>query len=334
MRNARPGLNLLAAALFLAASSGLFAISIPKSIPTPTAEVTDFRLEAISLRDVTFKFVLEVKNPYPVGLSFDGMTLNFTVEGAKVMSVASQGGFSVKAKGVKSNSFTVTLTYASIIKLVKNYIEKDWLNTVIDGTLVIPIPKVPGLSGLPPNVTFEYKFKKKIPAIKPQVAILDFSVKPPTKEEVSKAAVASGKKVNPDKAAAAFKDLLSGKKPKEQVIDPAELDLPLTVSYTISVRNEAKGPLTFNKLGYELLVNGETLVAGESAKVRREGNLSLITVDNVFSSKKLSKNVKALFADRGGRFGVKGSASIKLPDEIRKEPVTLSVDEAGSFKLR
>lgn len=81
-------------------------------------------------------------------------------------------------------------------------------------------------------------------------------------------------------------------------------------------------------------MNGESLVAGESAKVSREGGRSLITVDNAFISRKLSKNVKALFADKGGSFGVKGSAMIKLPDEVRKNPLPLGVDEAGAFKLR
>jgi len=322
--------RILASVLLLAAATGLFAFSVPK----PSAEVTDFRLEAISLRDVTFKFVLAVKNPYPIALKFDGMTLNFTVEGVKVFTAANQGGFSVKAKGEKSNTFTVTLAYEAIIKLVKNYIEKDWLDTVVDGALTIPIPKIAAIPNLPPDVTFKYKFEKKIPAIKPQVAILDFTVKPPTKEQIAKAAVAAGKKVDADKALGAFKSLLAGKKPAEQVIDPADLDVPLTVSYTISLKNEARGPLSFDKLGYELFVNGESLVVGESSALRREEGRTLVTVDNVFSSRKLSKNVKALFADKGGRFGVKGSATIKLPDEIRKEPVALGVDESGVFKLR
>ncbi len=110
--------------------------------------------------------------------------------------------------------------------------------------------------------------------------------------------------------------------------------MPLTVSFTIEVANEAKGNLSFDKLGYELFVNGESLVVGESAKVVRQGNRTLITVDNVFSARKLSKGIKALFSDRRGSFGVRGSASIKLPDEIRKEPVALAIDESGSFSLR
>jgi hypothetical protein len=330
MRLSRAARRLAAFALLFSSSAFLAAIDLPK----PSAEVRSFRLEAMSLRDVTFRIELAVKNPYPVGLSFDGMTLSFTVEGSKVFTAATQGGFKVGARSEKSNSFDVTLAYDAIIKLVKDYAGKDWLNTVVDGSLVIPIPKVPGLVGLPPNVSFSYRFEKKIPAIKPRVAVVGFSVKPPTQAEVASAIVKAGKKADPGKALGVFKNVLEGKKPDSPVIDPADIDVPLTVSFTIEVANEAKGSLSFDKLGYELYVNGEKLVAGESSKVERRGGSMLITVDNSFSSKKLSKGVRTIFADRKGSFGVKGSASIKLPDEIRKEPIALGIDESGSFSLR
>ena len=112
-----------------------------QSIAKPTAEITRFQIQAISLRDVTFQFELTVSNPYPLGLSFSGLTLDFSVEGSKVFSAANQGGFSVPAKGKKSSTFNVKLAYADIYKLVQNYSTKEWLNTVINGTLAIPLPK-------------------------------------------------------------------------------------------------------------------------------------------------------------------------------------------------
>lgn len=329
MKTTRCGPRLLGAALFLCLSSGLFAFELPK----PSAKVTSFRLEAISLRDVSFRIDLAVTNPYPVPLSFDGMSLGFSVEGAKVFDTRTKGGFSVGAKSEKSSSFSVTLAYDAVIKAVKSYLDKDWLDTVVDGQLVIPIPKVPGLAGLPPSVSFSYRFERKIPAIKPQVSILDFTVRPPTEGQIAEAAAKAGKKLNPGKALGVFKSVLAGKKPAEPVIDPAELDVPLTVSYTMAIANEAKGPLSFDKLGYELYVNGERLVLGEGAKVVREGNRSLITVENVFSSKQLSKGVKALFSERRGRFEVKGKASMRLPAEISAEALPLAIDESGDFKL-
>ncbi len=322
------------AALFSALCAPLGAFDLPKplaDLPKPTAEMKRFQVEAITLRDVTFLFELAVKNPYPVALSFKGMTLGFTVEGAKVFTATSQGGFSVPANGEKSNTFTVTLAYDAIIKLVKDYVSKDWLTTVIDGTLVIPLPSIPRL---PPDVTFTYSLTKKIPAIKPRVALLNFSVLPPTREQVAAAIEQAGRKTDPGKALGVFKDVLAGKKPAAPVIDPADLDVPLTVAFTIEIRNEARGPISFDKLGYELAVNGDRLVTGESTQIVKEKGRDLVTVSNVFSSAKLSKNVKALFSSRKGTFGVKGSASIKLPDEVRKEPIPLTFDEGGSFSVK
>jgi len=299
--------------------------------PKPSAEIKRFQVEAISLRDVTFLFELAVKNPYPVKLTFDGLKLDFLVEGNKVFSVADQGGFSVKAKGEKSNTFTVTLSYDAIIQLVKDYASKEWLDTVIDGVLVIPLPKTPGL---PKNVRFTYRLSQKIPAVKPRLAITSFTVTPPSSEQVAKALAKAGSKVPPAKALGVFKDVLAGKKPAAPVIDPAELDLPLAVSFTLEIKNEARGKLGFDALDYELLVNGESLVSGTSTGVVKEADRTLVTVTNEFSSRRLSQNVRALFADRSGAFAVKGRASLKLPDEIRKEPIPLSFDEAGTFKLK
>ncbi len=318
------------------AFAALFIAFMPFSagaqlLAKPTAELTRFQIEAISLRDVTFLFELSVKNPYPVALTFSGLSLDFSVEGAKVFSTSSQGGFSVAARATKANVFTVTLAYDAIIKVVKDYASKDWLNTVVDGKLVIPLPKTPGL---PADISFSYKLEKKIPAIKPSIAIVGFTVTPPSAADISAAALKAGKKVDADKARSAFSDLLSGKAPSAQVIDPAELDVPLQVRYTIEIKNDAKGPLSFNSLDYELFINGESLVLGKSSDVKRDGQRILVTITNSFSSKRLSKNIRALFSSKKGDFRVQGSASLKLPDDIRKEAIALSFDEKGSFSLK
>lgn len=302
-----------------------------QSLAKPTAEITQFQIVAITLRDVTFQFELTVSNPYPLGLTFSGMTLDFSVEGSKVFSTANQGGFSVPAKGRKSSSFSVKLAYADIYKLVQNYATKDWLDTVINGSLSIPLPRIPGL---PANVSFAYKLEKKIPAIKPTVAITGFTVTPPSAAEVSAALVKAGKKADPDRARGAIADVLAGKKPVAPVIDPADLDLPLKISFTIQIRNEARGPLNFNALGYELFINNESLVIGDSSSIKQDGQQVLVTVSNTFSSKRLTSGVKALFADGKGSFRVTGSASIKLPDDISKQPIPLGFDEAGTFSIK
>jgi LEA14-like dessication related protein len=140
------------------------ASMLPGGLAEPKAELKRFEVASLSLRDITFLVEISVKNPYPLALPFDGMGLDFSVEGAKVFSVASQGGFTVPASGTKSNSFTVTLTYADVIKVVRDYAAKDYLRTVIDGTLSIPLPALPGL---PPRYTFDWSLEKMIGNLPP-----------------------------------------------------------------------------------------------------------------------------------------------------------------------
>jgi len=288
-------------------------------------------VEAISLRDVTFLVELSVKNPYPLGLSFAGMSMEFWVEGSKVFSAAASGGFAVPARGSKANAFTVTLSYADIAKVVADYAAKDMLATKMKGVLVIPLPAIPGL---PKDISFNYELDRKIPAIKPRVAIVDFAVKAPSADEIAKAALKAGKKLDAEKARSAFADMFAGKKPSVVPIDPAELDIPLSVSFTVEVTNEAKAALSFSSLDYELLVNGESLVRGVSSAVRVEGARTFVTITSVFSSKRLSSALRTIFSERKGAFVVTGKAQLKLPDAIRKEPVPLTFSESGSFKLK
>jgi LEA14-like dessication related protein len=317
----------LALLVLLAASQAAFAAGIAE----PKAELKRFEVAALSLRDITFLFEVAVKNPYPVALPFDGMGLDFSVEGAKVFSAASQGGFTVPASGSKSNAFTVTLAYEDVIRAVKGYATKDYLRTVIDGTLSIPLPK---LRGLPKSFTFDWSLEKMIPAIKPRVSVLDFKVVPPTQAQIKDALARAGRNLDAGTVLTTLQNVLQGKKPAGGGIDPSDLDLPVSVSFTIELANEAKADLSFARLGYELGVNGDQLVAGESTEVVREAGRSLITVVSTFSSRSLSQNIRRLFQDRTGTFTLHGTAAVKLPDEIRKDPVPLDFEEGGSFSIR
>ncbi|MDA8427547.1 MAG: LEA type 2 family protein [Treponema sp.] len=339
MRRFMAVLALAAAAILV--PSGLWAFNFPKSLslpnpselPKPTAKLVRFQLESLTLRDVTFLFEVEVRNPYPIPLDVSGMNLVFSVEGNTALELATQGGFSVPADGSKSNSFTATLRFEDLFKIVKDYATKDWLLTKIDGTLVIPLPEVPGMSGLPKSVSFSYELQKRIPALKPEVSVVDFKVEAPSAEQVGKALAESGRSSSPAAARRAFQDVLAGRRPQRGVVDPSELDVPLTVSFTIELANDSKASLEFSKLDYDFYLNGEKLVSGDTTRIEREGSRTFLRVRNVFSSRKLSESVRRIFSDRSGLFRVVGKTLVKLPDEIRPEPVPLDFDEGGTFHL-
>ncbi len=319
-----------ARALLAACLALLFPVASFAQVPKPTARVTRFDIEQISLRDVTFLFDVAVKNPYPVALSLEALRLTFLVEGARVAEVQTDKGFSVRAMGEKTSRLLATLRYEEVMAAVKGYAEKDYLNTLVKTQIDIPLPKIPGL---PPRISFSYDLKGKIPAIKPRVSITHFRIEQPSGEAVGTALKRAGKSVTSQGAALqAFKDVLAGKTPTGP-IQPKDLDLPLTVSFDIELANETRAPLSFAGLDYRFSVNDQELLTGATKDISRKGNVSVLQVTSRFSSLALSGGLLQALRTRRGRFTLGGSTALKLPDEIRQEPLKLEFAEAGSFNL-
>jgi hypothetical protein len=319
------GRALLAACLALLLPAVSFA-----QVPKPTAKVTRFDIERISLRDVTFLFDVAVKNPYPLALSLEALQLTFFVEGAQVAQVKTEKGFSVKAMGTKTNRLFATLGYEEVMAAVKGYAQKDYLATLVKTQIAIPLPKMPGL---PPRITFSYDLKGRIPAIKPRVAITHFKIEQPSGEAVGAALKKAGKSLaNQGAAVQAFKDVLAGRTATGP-IQPNDLDLPLTVSFDIELANETRAPLSFAGLDYRFSINDQELLTGATKDISRKGNLSVLQVTSRFSSLALSGGLLQALRARRGRFTLSGSTALKLPDEIRKEPLRLEFTEAGAFSL-
>jgi LEA14-like dessication related protein len=315
----------IAACLTLLLPAASFA-----QVPKPTARVTRFDIERISLRDVTFLFDVAVKNPYPVALSLEALRLTFFVEGAQVAQIQTEKGFSVKAMGTKTNRLLATLRYEEVMAAVKSYAEKDYLATLVKTQIAIPLPKI---AGLPPRISFSYDLKGKIPAIKPRVAITHFQIEQPSGDAVRAALKKAGRSTTSQGAALqAFKDVLAGRTPKGP-IQPKDLDLPLTVSFDIELANETRAPLSFTGLDYRFSINDKELLTGATQDISRQGSLAVLQVKSRFSSLALSGSLLDALRTRRGRFTLSGSTALKLPDEIRKEPLKLEFTEGGTFNL-
>mgnify|MGYP000877120696 FL=1 len=316
------------------AAAVLFSFSCagtPFAGQKPTAEITRFDIEAISLRDVTFLFDIGITNPYPLYLALDAVKLAFLVEDKQAFATETAKGLKIKAAGTAMSTFRVNLKYEDVFRIVTDYAKKDHVDTVVKAEIVIPLPRLPGL---PPSASFPYDLKKRIPAVKPRIAISDFRVRQPTAAEIAEALRKAGESAaSRTSLEAAFRDLLSGKTPGSP-IDPADLDLPLTVSFDIELVNETKAALAFSNLDYAFAVNGAPLVKGSTRDIFTRNGVSVLRVENRFSSKSLAGAVADAFKKGRGEFALTGGAAVKFPDEIKKDPVPLRFEESGVFDLR
>ena len=193
--------------------------------------------------------------------------------------------------------------------------------------------RFPKLPGLPATFKFPFKVSKKIPAIKPSVAIHNFKVKAPSMADIQAAIRQSGRNLNADKIFGAIGSMIKGKSINPKELGLADLDLKMDVNFDIKLKNDTRAKLLFNNLNYDFSMNGEKVFRGDTAKTQSVGDTLIISVANQLSSKSLGKGVLRVFEDRKGIFKVRGETFINLPAEIKKAPLKLSFDEGGNFGL-
>jgi LEA14-like dessication related protein len=311
------------------------AVSVPSGgafdIPKPSASIENIDIDSISFRDINLKFFVGINNPYPLTINLDSVRFKFLIDKNQLFETKSQKGFKIKANKKQVNEFLVNLKFADIERIVKNFGDSEYVDTQIEGEITLLVPKT-GIAAIPDTVTFPFKLKKKIPAIKPEIKIANFKVQQPSLSDVTQAVQKSGKNVKPENALKMFGDVLSGKK-NLQDIKPEDLDVKLTVSFDIELENKTRSKISFESLNYDFFVNADALVKGDTKDVVTKDNKLILKVLNQFSSRALGKAVLSAFSDKKGNFALKGYTFIKLPDAIKKDPLKLVFDESGNFSL-
>lgn len=300
----------------------------------PEVSLKSFDIDSISLKDVTFLFEIALNNPYPVGFKLQDVGFSVKVEGNQLLKTRTPKGITVKAGGSEVTPIKVTINFADIMRLIKDYNERENLNCSIDIDIVIPLPKA--IQSFKKDITFNYTVEKKIPAMKPEFKIANFQVKAPTLDEIRRSLVDTGKKnLNATNVFNLFEGLISGKKTNPvDVLDLTSLDVPIGISFDVEVKNNTKARLQFQDLSYDFAVNDAKILDGTTGRTVNEGNRSVIRIANTFSSKALGRSVVNFLTNRTGSFQFKGYSSVKLPDEIRTSPLKLAFDEKGQFKIQ
>ena len=305
--------------------------SAQKGVKKPEVRILKTDIGSLSLRDITLVFDIEIKNPYPVELKLDKIGFDVKIEDRQFFKTETGQGLKIKKKGKEVTRLHLNLVYLDIIKVVSDYTKKTALNCIIDTVIEIPLPNMPGLGK---SMKVEHKLMQKIPTIKPSIKVANFKVKMPTEADVAAALKKAGQDaISSVSVTNMFSSLLSGKAPAAPVIDPNTLDLKLNVGFDIEMKNETPAVLEFLDLDYDFVVNDQNFIAGKTSDIKNQAGVSVLAIGNEFSTKSMNQAVLNIFRSGKGQFGLKGKSMLKLPAEIKKEPVELKFDEKGAFNL-
>jgi len=300
-------------------------------VEKPRATINSFEIESISLKDAVFLLDIGITNPYPLGIELRDVAMKLNVEGKELLKTSTGQGLKVPAKGSAPVIQKISLKYADVMKVVKDYEAKEYLDCTASVTVVIPLPKDLGVED---SITFNYNLNARVPAVKPDISIEKLTIQKPDLKDVKDALTKGGKKANANQVVKMFGDMVSGKKNVKKIIDPKEVDLKIKISYNIVMENKTRATMAFTDLNYVFSMGADKLMEGKTAAIKNEGQKNTITVAGEFSSAALTDAVLDMISKKKGKFSLKGSTMIKFPDTIKKEPLKLDFDEAGDFAIK
>ncbi len=299
----------------------------------PTAKIENFDIASISFQDITFRLNVAIKNPYPIAINLSKITSIFLIEKNQLFSAETEKGLRISANSESINPIDVTLKYSDIIKIIKDLSKNDYLNCEINGDIILAIPDT-GIPGIPKSLKFPYKVTKKIPIIMPSISIKNFSIEKPSNEEVMNSIKKSGNNLNPITVMRVITYLLAGDYDKAfKLINPNDIDLKFDVVFNVEMNNRTKVPIKFDELSYNCTLAGDTMIKGTTSNIISKRNITIMMIRNRISLKSFSKSLVNVLKNKKGDFNLQGNTYIKLPDEIKKEPLKLNFDQNGKFNL-
>lgn len=279
----------------------------------PEVTIERFDIESISLRDISLLIEIGITNPYPVNVRFERIAARLLVEKNQVFQTNTKRGLRMAPGKKERASFVVNLKYADIWKIVSRYAEKDHLESELSGEVVLGLLKS-GSKGADflDSLAVPFQWNKRIPAIKPEIRIVNFKIQTSSHEDVLKSSLA---------------ELLAGKNGTAST--RLELDLP--VSFDIELKNNAGTRIMVKDMHYNFYVNGESLIRGETGEVSANGNTTVVSIRNAVRLRSMSESLIKALKKRNADYALKGYSTVRLPEAIKADPLKLVLNEKGSF---
>ncbi len=299
----------------------------------PEVKIERFDIEAISLRDIRLGIDLGVTNPYPIDVRFERISAKLLIEKNQFFNTNTRRGLKIAPGKKERVSFIVNLKFADIWKIVHQYSEKDYLESEISGDVVLGLLKT-GVQGAKflDSLSIPFQWRVKIPAMKPEIRIVNFAVEMPARGQVVDA-IRKGEGVHSvDAVMSSLSDVLAGKKSTGRNAS-ARLEIELPVILDIELKNNAKTRILVQDMHYDFFVNGESLIRGETGEIVTNGNTFMVKIRNTIRLRSLSESLIKALKQGKGNYALKGYSHIRFPEAIKKDPLRLALDEKGGFSF-
>lgn len=305
---------------------------VAKFVAKPDFSCDSVVIKSIGFDSMTLEVRASINNHYPVKIKLQKINFQLTTDEGQIFSAAIDQPLDISKEGSQDTSFDITLKYADIIKVVREYTQQSEIESHFKGSVTLLLPQVPEVPTLPQTMTVSFDDPHPIPTILPVLTIKKFSISKLSKSDIENAIKQSGKSLDILTMARVVEALIAGNYDEAfQQIAPEDLKLNFNTVLTLEIKNKTKTQVNFNNINYQLALNDVQIIDGTTTDNKTIDNTSLLTITSQINSSDFTDAlIKAIMA-KTANYHLTGEADIYFVDD--DDTLQLTIDQAGSTKI-
>ena len=289
----------------------------------PAVTFHNFQFKEITLTDMTILISLEIENPYPITLYLDSMQSQIYIDSSSLFSLQSQDKLKLPKNSKTIKTFSVTITYDQLIKVVKEYSNKDSIMMTVKGNVYFSLPPTIQIAQA---IVVPFTIKQEIPTIKPTIDIAHFKIIPPSLTELKNIV----KNINPFEIPKLYTDIQNFCQGKSIANSLSSFDIPLSVSFDIIIKNKTKTILEGKALQYNFSLYDHEIAKGQPS-IQNVDGISKITCLTTLNTKTISKGLAQAVTQKKIPYTIKGNMLFNAILKGTKVPIPLTINHQGDI---
>ncbi len=302
----------------------------------PDAKIENISIKQVSMFDIDLRITLSIKNPYPLAIRLSKIESVLKIEGNQLLKPSFPEGIDIQASETSMVPVELNIKFADLIEILKTIGTKEDLNCEIIGKIYLYLPFK--IEGVPQDWPFEFSISKKIPAMQPTINIINFKIEQPNIQEIKQSIIDTGMQIK-DQAVNSVMTVCSNllapapkiPAPALPEIKPTDIDLKITISFDIELKNKSNAKLIFKNLQYNFFFSGYNLIQGNTIEIQNDNNRSVLQVKNVFSSKALAQAIIDTISKHKASYKITGQSLINLGGVFENFKTVFKFDAGGEF---
>ncbi len=299
----------------------------------PEFSCDSVKISGISFDGLTLKIDASIKNHYPVKIKLEKINLQIKAQSALIYSGVVDLPMNIKKESDEDASFEVVVSYADILRGIKNYAQMDEMQCDFAGDATFTLPKVSRAPSLPETETIGFDDPHPVMTVLPALVVKKVSMYFPTSKDVQNALKQAGQNLDILTMARLIKAVADNKWDDFfQAVSASDLKLDFYPIINVEFQNKTKTTVNFTSLNYQLSLNDVSVMSGTTSDVSLVNKTSVFNLVSQVSSSDFTEAIIKAITTRSADFHLTGEVELLFPGS--SDVVRMAIDQKGAAKIQ